>query len=94
MPQPQMAIVPAYGRVGENDVVKPRSPERNPRENARSSMTVDQRPQRFLVQWLLGAFRISHFAFSAQRFGSDWSAKPTNSRVIMVRSARQYIPDR
>jgi hypothetical protein len=54
--------VPAYGRVGENDVVKPRAPERNPRENARSSMTVDQRPQRFLVQWLLGAFRDPHLA--------------------------------
>jgi len=33
----------AYGRVGENDVGKPRSPERNPRENARSSMSVEQR---------------------------------------------------
>jgi len=38
--------VPAYGRVGENDVVKPRSPERNPRENARSSMTVERRSQK------------------------------------------------
>jgi hypothetical protein len=30
----------------------PSSPERNPRENARSSMSVDQRTQRFLVQCL------------------------------------------
>jgi hypothetical protein len=35
----------AYGRTGENDVVKPQSPERDPRENARSSMTVKQRSQ-------------------------------------------------
>jgi hypothetical protein len=38
-------IVSAYGRTGEDDVVKPRSPERNPRENARSSMTVEQTTQ-------------------------------------------------
>ena len=37
--------VSAYGRVGENDVVKPRSPERTARENARSSMSVEQRSQ-------------------------------------------------
>src|SRR5260221_9296349 len=35
--------VSAYGRTGENDVVKPLSPERNPRENARSSMSAEQR---------------------------------------------------
>jgi hypothetical protein len=34
--------VSANGHTGENDVVKPRPPERNPRENARSSMTVEQ----------------------------------------------------
>jgi hypothetical protein len=42
--------VSAYGRTGENDVVKPQPPERNPRENARSPMTVDQRSQRFLFR--------------------------------------------
>jgi hypothetical protein len=42
--------VSAYGRVGENDAVKPRSPERNPRENARSSTTVDQRSQRIDIR--------------------------------------------
>jgi hypothetical protein len=35
--------VSAYGRAGENDVQKPLSPQRNPRENARSSTTVEQR---------------------------------------------------
>ena len=38
--------VSAYGRTGENDVVKPQPPERNPRENARSPMRVEQRSQR------------------------------------------------
>jgi hypothetical protein len=31
--------VSACGRTGENDVLKPLSPERNPRENTRSSMS-------------------------------------------------------
>src|SRR5260221_5912881 len=38
--------VSAYGRTGEKDVVKPLSPERNPRENARSSTSALQRFQR------------------------------------------------
>jgi hypothetical protein len=45
--------VSAYGRTGENDVLKPLSPERNPRADARSSMSVEQM---FLCSALTGAF--------------------------------------
>ncbi len=67
----------AYGHTGENDVVKPRAAQRNPREDARSSMTAEQTtPSQTAVGWEQTEF-LNH----------EWTRMHANSISQRVHSA-------